>query len=202
MTPAKHSIQTQIEEIEDSLLLIAERKAAYVEETSISLDLLKNENRLQGQLRSLRQQLAELQADEPMNSETTVPSFASQQVDLADLLTKARTFAITGDLAQAIEIVNRVEFIDPHFPGLYVLKRELLPEMDKPWMRHGKVNPQLLMDYQNVEGASDSYVGVLKRSISTNRRLIVWTITLSLTLTIVAILFVAWELGWLAMLFQ
>ncbi len=60
MQPNRASLERQRDDILDSLHLIAERKAKYVAETEIPLQLLKDEKDLKRQLAEVEQQLAQI----------------------------------------------------------------------------------------------------------------------------------------------
>ena len=59
------SLRTQLETTRDNLLLIQERKAQYVVETAIPLDLIRSERQLEGRIADLEAQLSALESPIP-----------------------------------------------------------------------------------------------------------------------------------------
>jgi hypothetical protein len=71
------SLNTQLKTAKEHLLLIKERKAEYVIETSIPLELIKEERRYERQIAELEGQLSTLESEQPTVAQVPEPSLDS-----------------------------------------------------------------------------------------------------------------------------
>lgn len=186
MDADQRSIMVQIEEAKMNLRLIAERKAEFVLKSDIPLQLIKDERSLQERLQLLQERLVSWQS-ENITTDQSASNFA-----LAELMTKARTLQIVGKIHEAVEIAHRIEAIDPHFPGLYRLKQDLLGEKSKFYIKYGQVDPKTLLH----SDASSSQ----NLPISAWKVLPTFIIIVAITISILIIL--AWQLDWLSWFFS